>query len=174
ATPGASGDRFASRLLLNRVRSAKECKDPLEVELLRAFDLKPSGSMEIGVNQPTPNGTDTTKPSKLNSPKPLQHAYATNGFIGRHEHDYVATGVDGGHPDSWPTGRNVLFFDVVDLFNTTSGARKVEKASEQNLKSHGFLAVSDSSLGSGETVFQLQPSGSPLLSTIIYVQLGTF
>lgn len=62
----------------------------------------------------------------------------------------MASGVDGGHPDTWPIGRSVLFFDVFGLFNTTKGAQKVEKASEQNLKSHGFSPVSDSPLGSGE------------------------
>ena len=174
ALASVNGERYASKLLLLSLESAKQCKDQLEVELLHTFDVTTAEQMEVGGNQTTPTGTDTTNPAGLNVPPPLEHAYATNGFIGRHEQDYVATGVDGGHPDNWPKGRNVLFFDVFDLLNSTTGAQNVEKASETNLESQGFAPVPDTSLGSGEKVFQLQPPGSPLLSTIIYVQRGPF
>ncbi len=169
-----SGNVFASRSVLRALETAKGCKDRLEVELMHSFNLKPSEQTEVGVNPTTPNGTDTQNPNKLNAPKTLEHAYAHDGFVGRHEQDYVASGINSSTPDSWPSGRNVLFFDVFDLFGSTRGAQKATKASEQNLKSSGFTRIQDSSLGSGEAAFQKQPAGSSLLSTIIYVQRGTF
>src|SRR5579859_3008329 len=157
--------------ILEFLQQAKTCKDALEVELMHSFDLKPSDQSKVGVTPTTPNGTDTQNPNKLNAPKPLQTAYAHGGFVGRHERDYLAVGVDGSNPDSWPQGRSVLFFDAFDLFGSAAGARAAEQASDQNLKSEGFAPIQDSSLGPGEAAFQ--KAGSPM-STVIDVQRGTF
>lgn len=161
----------AHRLVENELTHAKACKDTLEVELMHSFDLKPTEKTEVGVNATTPNGTDTQGASKLNAPKPLQTAYAQDGFVGRHERDYVSVGVNGSNPDSWTPGRSVLFFDVFDLFGSSAGAFAAERVSEQSLKSEGFTPIRDSLLGPGEAVFQKQ--GAPM-STVIDVQRGTF
>jgi hypothetical protein len=169
--PYFDGERYASRRVLRALENAKTCKDTLEVELMHPFDLKPKGQTEVGINATTPSGTDTQSASKLNAPKPLQSAYVLDGFVGRHERDYVTVGVNGSNPDSWPAGQSVLFFDVFDLFGSPAGAHAAEQASEQNLRSTGFTPVQDSSLGPGEAVFQ--KAGSPM-STVIDVQRGTF
>ncbi|HLY47776.1 MAG TPA: hypothetical protein VKR21_01135, partial [Solirubrobacteraceae bacterium] len=168
------GRYFASLRVLDGLKAAKACKDTLEVELMHSFDLKPNEQSEVGVNPTTPNGTDTQNPNKLNAPKTLEHAYKHDGFIGRHEQDYVANGVNGSNPDSWPQGRNVLFFDVFDLFGSKRGAQKAENASIRNLKSGGFTPIQDSSLAPGESAFQFEAPGSSVLNTILYVQRGTF
>ncbi len=160
--------------ILQLLKHTKQCKDALEVELLHPFDLKPTEEMEVGVNQTTPIGSDTTRPSKLNAPKSLRHAYATNGFVGRHEHDYVATGVDGGNPRHLADGPQRAVLRRVRPVQDDQGRAEGRKASEKNLKSKGFVPIHDTSLGPDEKVFQHKHSGSPLLSTIIYVQRGTF
>lgn len=165
------GEHNVSLVMKYALQQAKACKDTLEVELMHPFDLKSTEKTEVGVNATTPNGTDTQSASKLNAPKPLQTAYANDGFVGRHEHDYVSVGVNGSNPDSWTSGQSVLFFDVFDLFGSSAGADAAEQASEQSLKSAGFTPIRDSSLGPGEAVFQ-EP-GSPM-STVIDVQRGTF
>lgn len=166
-----SGAFYVWGQLIQLLKDAKACKDTLEVELMQSFDLKPTEKTEVGVNATTPNGTDTQGAGKLNAPKPLQTAYAQDGFVGRHEHDYFAVGVNGSTPDAWPVGHSVLFFDVFDLFGSSAGAYAAEQASQQNLKSEGFTPIRDSSLGPGEAAFQKQ--GSPM-STVIDVQRGTF
>jgi hypothetical protein len=165
---------FAHAFLIAALRNAKACKDALEVALMHSFDLTTSAQNGTDVAPTTPMGADTQNPSKLNAPKTLEHAYRADGFIGRHEQDYVAAGVRGSSPESWPAGRNVLFFDVFDLFASSRGAHEADVASENNLKASGFSQIGDSSFAPGEAVFQHRASGSTLLSTIIYVQRGTF
>jgi len=88
---------------------------------------------------------------------------------------YLATSVDGGNPDSWPAGGNVLFFDAFDLFNSSTGAQNVEGGARSRTCSRTRSRPNpDTSLGSGEKVLRLQSARSPLLSSIIYVQRGSF
>ena len=175
-------------LIARTVERGKGCKQKLENELrkaagqpppkvslntLHSFDLTPGQQAQLAVASTTSAGTDTTDVSQLNADAVIENAYGSNGFVGRHERDYVAVGVSNlPNPDSWPAGQSVRFFVAFDLFKTVAGAAAAAEASRLDDEAIKLARISGSPMGLGEAVFQGIPVGSDVLSTIVVLQRG--
>jgi hypothetical protein len=172
---------------------AKRCKQTLENDLhkatppppkpppppkfslntLHSFDLTQDQQVQLAIAATTPAGTDTTDPNLLNADAVIKNAYASNGFVGRHERDYVAVGVSNlSNPDSWPAGQSVRFFVSFDVFKTVAGAAAAAEASRLRNEAIKLARIPGSPLGLGEAVFQGVPVGTDVLSTIVVLQRG--